>query len=228
MQSAPTGLVQRLKFIDLYAPYARQAGQALHIPPIYVLAQWAMESDFGLKPNGTFNVAGLGGAGHPMGFQSPSAFVAAYVASMKADFPYFAHPVTSGTPTLAEVFGGSQRYNPGNTTYNQNVANALSTLQSQFGSVLPKDFAMKPLNPGSVPQPSTATNSAGPLAGLWSGMLSAVGRPVEVAFAVVIGLVFIVIGILLLVRPDAQKLVAPIIPKAASSESPAEGAAADV
>lgn len=94
-----------------------------------------METGYGAQPNmGQNNPGNVGnlGHGHWQNYQSPAQFVSAYVASMKADFPYFAHPV-SGTPTVADVFGGHQRYAPGTSSYNTNVSGGFAVVAKVFG-----------------------------------------------------------------------------------------------
>lgn len=124
-------------FIAKWSAAANQAGQQLGIPPAYILGQWGMETGWGTQPNmgqnNPGNVGNLGGSWQNYGSQQ--AFVNEYVASVKSDFPYFQHPVSSGVPTVAQVFGGHQSYDPSNPNYNVNVQNGINAMVNQGGTL---------------------------------------------------------------------------------------------
>jgi len=123
-------------FVTTWEPYAKDAATSLGIPWEFVLAQWAMESGYATQTNmGQNNVGNVGnlGGGKWQNYATPTDFVSAYVASMKSDFPYFSSSTQFQNPTLAQVFGGKNSYDPGNSTYNVNVEGAYATIAKVAG-----------------------------------------------------------------------------------------------
>lgn len=197
---------------------AQQASQQLGIPAIDILGQWGMESNYGTEMSGANNPGNVGnlGGGHFVDYPSQSSFVSAYVAATKNDFPYFQHPFKGAT--IANIFGGVQRYNPGNNSYNVNVQNGVNGLLGAGGPTVSKLVAAwkkgvyanippigQPNDPTSDP---IGTTSSGILGSALSGLSSWV---LPVVWAIV-ALVLFVIGILLMVKAsptDALKVAMP-------------------
>lgn len=118
-------------FISKWEPYAQAAGQQLGIPWQYVLAQWIIETNWGQQSNmGTNNPGNVGnlGGGHWQNYATPADFVGAYVASMRQDFPFFSLVHKPANPTIAQIFNGYQRYDPGTTQYGTHLTGAYATV----------------------------------------------------------------------------------------------------
>lgn len=158
-------------FIDNMSSFATQAGNALGVDPNTILAQWALESNYGtsnLAVNDN-NYGGLGGSTNPLSFSSPSAFEQAYVNTIQNTYP---NAVGAGNNSLAFVSGlygapqgssvqqdisalsGTQGYSTSQTgaSYGQALTGALNVI-SQF------------VNPSTASSNSGANNNAN-IAGL--------------------------------------------------------------
>ena len=139
---------QQAAFVHSWTAAAQNAGKQLGIPWQWVLSQWAMETAYGTQPTmGANNPGNVGNLGHGrwQSYSSQSSFVKAYVSAMRSDF---AHQINSiqvqrvsvagrgGPPevTLSEFFNGPQKYDPSTTTYGNNVANFLPTIESLTGT----------------------------------------------------------------------------------------------
>jgi len=139
---------QDVAFLHYWEPYAKQAAGKLGIPYTWILAQWAMETDFGAQPNmGINNPGNVGNLGNGwQNYTSPTNFVKAYVAAMQADFPklqqiqYQAQlPPSRWRPiiypqndTPQDILNGPNRYDPSVTDYGKLVANFLPTVDKDL------------------------------------------------------------------------------------------------
>ena len=178
-----SGFSSQASFINFWKKYAKQASGKLGIPYQWILAQWAMETAYGSQPNmGKFNPGNVGNLnGSWQNYSSPSAFVSAYVSAMQNDFPKLGKNglstlVPSGSarggmaiPVLTpqQVLNGPNKYDPLNTTYGQNVANALPTVDQILG--VPYHLS-SPVGPGT-----TSSQKAGPI-NASKGIESAIGN----------------------------------------------------
>ncbi len=205
-------VAQQLAFLTNWIGAAESASKQLHIPAVYILGQWAMESGWGTQPNmgqnNPGNVGNLGGGGW-QNYSSQSSFVSAYVAAMQNDFPYFQHPVTN--PTIADIFGGRQRYDPGNPNYNQNVTNGAQAVVSVLGtSQLGQQLALFDRNGNGQIPVLGITNVTTPVV---SGIFGALTGWVGTLLWGLVAIVLFIVGILLLLNADpadALKLANPI------------------
>lgn len=134
-------------FVAAWKPAAQDAAAQLGLPWEWVLAQWGLESGYG-QSTGTPAASNLA-AGNPAdlktssgswaSFSSPAAFVAAYVAAMRADYGS-GWSGLAGAPGAAAVFGAPQQ--PGRSyygaqsgqSYGQAVASSLLQLSRITGS----------------------------------------------------------------------------------------------
>ena len=97
-------------FFSSWAPYAKQAGDALGVNPNTILAQWAHESDFGrsVAAKNQGNVAGLNVPGATdgstfAGFKNPQDFTNAYISTLM--HPGYAAARGTGNDPAAFVKG---------------------------------------------------------------------------------------------------------------------------
>lgn len=225
---ATTAQVQA--FVAQWQGAANTASQQLDIPASYILAQWGMESAYGTEQvgggqNNPGNVGNLGG-GNFVNYASQSDFVNAYVKSMMADFPYFKNPIPN--PTIANIFGGKQSYDPSNGNYNVNVTGAYNVLKSEAGS------AIGALGSGAG-SASTSTSSASISTG--PSLLSWITDPIGAVVGATIGpliaaimwavlaLVLFCMGIMLLTK-DTPVDAAPTINNAVTPAANSVGNAA--
>jgi hypothetical protein len=165
---------QQVAFVRTWTGAAQRASQQLGIPYQWVLAQWAMETDYGTQPTmGANNPGNVGNLGHGrwQAYPSQAAFVRAYVASMRTDFAHQINAIQvervsvagrGGPPpvTLQQFFNGPQTYDPSTTTYGNNVANFLPSIEALTHS------SAGTANPNLVATEPGATGGPGWLAGL--------------------------------------------------------------
>lgn len=198
---------------------AQQASQQLGIPAIDILGQWGMESNYGTEMSGANNPGNVGnlGGGHFVDYPSQSSFVSAYVAATKNDFPYFQHPFKGAT--IANIFGGVQRYNPGNNSYNVNVQNGVNGLLGAGGPDVQKLVAAAKSggNPitdviSQIGAGVTAEGKTGPHHGVLGIVGSSLASWVAPVIWAIVALVLFVIGVLLMMKAsptDALKVAMP-------------------
>ena len=184
---------QQQAFLARWTASAKTAGSQLGIPYQWVLSQWAYESGWGTHPNGTYNVAGIGGAGNPVNFSSQSAFVKEYVSSIRSDFARQIDAIQvqrvsvagrGGSPpvTIEQFFNGPNRYDPANTQYGSDLAPVLKTVESLTGThVAGANPNLVAEEPGKVPGPS------------WLASLEAWAGKEAIFVALILGLVVILV-----------------------------------
>lgn len=226
-------------FIAQWSSAASAAGKALGIEPAYVLAQWAMESNYGQSPAGTNNVAGIKCSGRNCssnGFQnftSQASFANAYVKSVSSDFSYFQSSKVpfgsrySTAPSVSEVFGS---YVPGHayasipaSSYASRVSsflNALGTTGTQTpNSASPTPGVSAPSGPGIFGNLGQDLTNA--ITSPFTSLFHSVVNPIESFAMGLVGVVLIGGGIVLLVLSDPKttktvKTVAKTAAKAAA------------
>ena len=192
-------------FAKEWGPSANTASKQLGIPANWIIAQWGYETGWGTGDpvSSNNNPGNLGGAMHLMSFSTKPAFVTAYVSAMKNDFPFFNSIAyrgidAKGVPSIGSVYGGNQTYDPGNTTYANKVAQALQTLNTVTGS---KTGLTAPYNPGlQYMAPSVSKGYSLPS---W----------LVIGAQVAIGIVFIIVGILMVAKDEESNLIANSLSK---------------
>ena len=152
-------------------------------------------------------------------------FVQQYVSAFKADFPGYRSaqalvnaqasglgggPLANFTTqfSVASVFGGAQNYDPGNAGYASSVQGALSTLQTYLGEGQSSLSNISPIGSYSTAQgagsavQSAATSAVSSL----SSTLSSIGKGLQTAGLVAACLLIMLLGLVLLILPDAEKI----------------------
>ena len=165
---------QQVAFVKSWTGAAQNAGKQLGIPWQWVLAQWAMETGYGTQPtmgpNNPGNVGNLGN-GRWQAYASKKAFTSAYVSAMRSDFAHQINAIQvervsvagrGGPPpvTPQQFFNGPQTYDPSTTTYGNNVANFLPSIEALTHS------SAGTANPNLVAEEPGKTGGPGWLAGL--------------------------------------------------------------
>ena len=207
-----SGFSSQASFINFWKKYAKQASGKLGIPYQWILAQWAMETAYGSQPNmGKFNPGNVGNLnGSWQNYSSPSAFVSAYVSAMKNDFPKLANGGLAAIPpferghlgvstailTPQDVLNGPNKYDPNNTTYGQNVANALPTVDQ----ILKVPYSLSgEVGPGGTGAAKAANKGASQTANAISNMFTGPETFVKKYFVeglILVGLMILIIILL--------------------------------
>ena len=190
---AKGGLTDKQAFAMQYKDLAEKVGQELGVDPGIIISQWGLETAWGKKPVGQYNlgnikdVTGKGPVAYDKlekskssykSYESPEAFAADYTALIKRNFP---KAIGSGSDVGAFTAGlqsGPKGAYATDPNYRKSLAstfNALSNVipSAQAGELPPKDLASQ--IPGQrTPAPASTYD---PECFKWAGLVGAGARP---------------------------------------------------
>jgi hypothetical protein len=222
------------QFVSQWIAAAASASDQLGVPTAYILGQWGMETAWGTQPNmgqnNPGNVGNLGG-GKFQNYSSADSFVKNYVGSMRNDFPALKGGAisVSGDPSkdMSIIYGGNQKYDPGNAGYWKSVLGGVQVLMNNTGkSVQDLQVGGFKASPGGSPEQSTVvagTNDpvTNAITGAVSSALSGLGTMLNDALVIIVALVLGILGIFILAKgqlPTPTKVVKEVTKEGETAE----------
>ena len=155
MTIIPATKEQQIEFIKEHRAESENDAKLLNIAPLIPLAEWALESGWGLNyPAGSHNICGMTDAkGNLYSFRSWAEMDKWYLGSMVADNPLIKSREATPQSTVAEIFDHT-KYNTVNPNYHVEVQDCLNQIEALLPEIDKSQQTAQPPVQAQAAQPT--------------------------------------------------------------------------